>query len=198
MAPIKNASSRLWDRVSFHLHWLIALTVIFQVALILFREAVGHHGPYSIYRESAIQMHIYLGLFIFILACLFLLRKFLAQNNPNTHWTQLFPITRAARNLVLEDFKYLLKFKIPVRNTGGGLAGLVQGLGLLLVFGLAGLGTLAFIAWTFPILGLANQSHSIIEIHKFFGGLIWWYLGGHVGMACLHRILPDKYQIVLN
>jgi hypothetical protein len=34
----------------------------------------------------------------------------------------------------------------------------------------------------------------LIMAHKFFGGLIWWYLAGHVGMAVLHKMTPKRFQ----
>ena len=138
---------------------------------------------------------VYLGLFIFLLALIFLIRKIFLSGN--TSWEKLFPIKKADRKLVLEDLKILFTLKIPVRSLGGGLAGLIQGLGVLLVFGLAGIGTLAFISWTFPVLNITSWGGPLIETHKFFAVLIWWYLGGHIGMTCLHKILPQKFQVAL-
>lgn len=186
-------SKHLWNRVSLSLHVLIALGVILQVSFILFRKIIGHQGPWVIYRAPAIQLHEYIGAAVFLIVLIYFFYKIFLS--PKNTLLNFYPVSKNSWVKIIQDLGCLfLQKKIPVR-TQGGLAGLIQGLGLLLVLGLAGLGTVSLISWQFPSnILLTELGKTAMTLHKYFAFLIWWYLGGHVGMAFLHKIIPARFQ----
>jgi cytochrome b561 len=184
------------NQLNAWLHGLMALGVVFQVLMIAFRELVGHHSAWSIYREPAIKMHQYVGIFVFLVIVIYLVQKFLISKQA--FFARFYPLTKTSWIKIREDiFCLIFEKKLPVRiqeSSLGGLSGLVQGLGLLLVLFLSGVGTLAMFSW-YGLLGVpAEWGDGLLIAHKFFGGLIWWYLGGHIGMVLLHKITPERFQ----
>ncbi len=184
-----------WTRATRILHGCLGLSVLIQVGFILFRESVDKHGVWAPYRQLAILGHKYLGMLILLIVIAYFVMKIMFYGKAG--FLQFYPIRRTAFLKVTEDLKCLWSMKkIPVRTRReslGGLAGIVQGLGLLLVFGLALVGTIAMFSWQGWWGTPESWAGSLIKIHKFFAGLIWWYLGGHMGMALLHRILPQRF-----
>jgi cytochrome b561 len=180
-----------WTRL---FHGLLALSVVIQVGLILIRESIDHHGTWANARPVLITIHQWNGWIVLVLLLLYAWSKGLGRSR--TLWLQFFPVTHSAVAKIREDIQLLFKGQLPFRMTPkslGGLSGLVQGLGLLLVLGLAVIGGLAMLGW--HQLGVPESwSHSLIQIHKALAVLIWWYLGGHIGMALIHWILPKKFQ----
>jgi len=188
--------SQITPKINKILHGLMALGVIFQLLMIEFRELVGHHSAWSIYREPAIRLHQYVGIFIFVIIIIYLTQKIIILKA--SFFTRFYPLTKKSWIKIGEDiFCLIIQRKLPIRiqeNALGGLSGLVQGLGLLLVLFLSGVGSLAMLSWH-GLLGVpANWGDNLLIAHQFFGGLIWWYLGGHIGMALLHKITPKKFQ----
>jgi cytochrome b561 len=185
-----------WTKTTRALHGFLAISVVIQVGFILFRENVDKHGSWTSYRQLAITGHKYLGMLILLIVVAYFVSKVMFYGRAS--FLQFYPVTRSARLKVIEDLKCLfLMKKIPVRarrDNLGGLSGLIQGLGLLLVFGLALVGTLAMFSWEGWFGVPDSWGTDLIKIHKFFAGLIWWYLGGHFGMAFFHRILPARFQ----
>ena len=176
------------------LHGLMALGVVFQLVMILFRESVDRHGAWAVYRQTAITLHKYVGVAVFFIVVAFFAWKIISDGKAS--FLQFYPVTKKSWAKVLEDVRCLFSGKLPFRvskDSLGGVSGLVEGLGLLLVFGLALLGSLAMLSW-FGLVIPAAWGHDLIQVHKFFAGLIWWYLGGHVGMAVIHQGLPARFQ----
>jgi cytochrome b561 len=183
-----------WTPLTRLLHGLLALSVMIQVLLILIRENIDRHGEWSTYRPSLIMWHKWNGFIVLGLVIGYFIVK--AFQHKKQMWIQFYPLTQEARSKIAEDFTTLRQGKLPVRSTPtslGGLAGFIQGLGLLLVFGLALIGALAMAAWA-GLLIPSNWGSFFIQAHKLLGGLIWWYLGGHIGMAIIHRLLPARFQ----
>ncbi len=192
----QELSQKSQQKITSGLHGLMALGVVFQVLMIAFRELVGHHSTWSSYRELAIELHQYVGIFVFIVIALYFLQKILMARQD--FYTRFYPMTKTSWIKIREDiFCLVIQRKLPVRINKyslGGLSGLVQGLGLLLVLFLSGVGTLAMCSW-YGWLGVpAEWGDQLLIAHRFFGVLIWWYLGGHVSMALLHRIIPKEFQ----
>jgi len=193
---MSTGASSYANKFNAWLHGLMALGVVFQVLMIAFRELVGHHSTWSIYREPAIKMHQYVGIFVFIVIAIYLIQKFLISRQD--FFSRFYPINKTAWRKVSEDIACLVfERRLPVRikeSALGGLSGLIQGLGLLLVLFLSGVGSLAMLSW-YGLLGVpAGWGDELLIAHQFFGGLIWWYLGGHIGMAVLHKITPKRFQ----
>lgn len=89
---------------------------------------------------------------------------------------------------MIDDVKMLCRFQLPDRDFGG-LAGLIQGLGFLLLFLVALLGTL-WLVIPANYVG-ASLLYEIKELHQFFAQIVWYYLAGHVGMFLIH-VIVDK------
>ncbi len=183
-----------WTPLTRLLHALLALTVIIQVLFILIRENIDRHGDWGIYRQMLILWHKWNGFIVLGLVITYFVVK--GFQHKKQMWLQFYPLTPEARSKIVQDFCILRQGKLPVRSTPeslGGLSGLIQGLGLLLVFGLALLGALAMASWAGWLIP-SSWGTFFIQTHKLLGGLIWWYLGGHIGMAIIHRLLPAPFQ----
>ena len=85
--------------------------------------------------------------------------------------------------------------RIPDRDFGG-LAGLIQGLGFMLLFLVASLGCLWLMLPEYYI--GSNVLHKIKEYHQFFAQIVWYYLAGHVGMFLIHVIVDKSQKIKLK
>jgi hypothetical protein len=83
-----------------------------------------------------------------------------------------------------EDIGELKKLRLPEPKAGG-LAVIVQGLGLcaLLIVILSGSAWFVFWEWQVPWM------HAAMELHKLLTGLVITYLIGHGGMGALHILL---------
>jgi cytochrome b561 len=68
-------------------------------------------------------------------------------------------------------------------ESGGALASAVHGLGLLTVTGMAATGTVFFFAH-----GTVTARYAL-DLHRTIANLMWVYLFGHAGLACLHHLL---------
>jgi cytochrome b561 len=164
-----------WSPITCLLHGLLALAVVVQVGLILFRESLDRHGSWASYRGVAITLHKDLGVAIFFIVLAFLIWKLISGGKLSVF--QFYPVTKKAREKVIEDLHCLFyEKKLPIRHAKNSL------------------GTLAMLSWN-QLLGVpVSWGSQLIYVHKFFAGLIWWYLGGHVGMVFLHKLIPLKFQ----
>lgn len=181
-----------WDKVSFRLHLLMAICVVVQIGILFFKWYIPVGSALHAYRSQVFMYHKYIGMFTFVVVLAYFISKLCDQNKIK--FLRLFPYSKQGLSDVASDLKTLFRLKLPVR-VGGGLAGFIQGLGLLLLLGLAFIGTLAFLCGTLPVgPGLAKYTGTLYGLHKDLGAILWWYLGGHVGMACLHKLLPNKMQ----
>lgn len=181
-----------WSLSSRLIHALLALCVVIQVCLVLFKWYVPINTSLYAIRGEVFQYHKYIGMFTFAVIILFFLDKLVDEKVVRLK--RLYPYGSAGMKDVLTDLNVLFHFKIPVRG-GGGLAGLIQGLGLLLVLGLAAVGTVAFLFNTLPFgKTAASWVGPLYNFHEDLGAILFWYLGGHVIMAFLHMVLPERFQ----
>ena len=109
----------------------------------------------------------------------------------------LFPYNGSFLANVLYDVKSLLKWQIPPLGKRGGLPGLVQGLGLVALSGMAATGFVMFIS--IPDYGVSAPPDFYRwpkDIHDVVSVFVWSYWGGHVAMAMLHaRQSPSVLNI---
>lgn len=99
-------------------------------------------------------------------------------------WRAIFALFTGKTEGILRDIRTLSQRKLP-EHTYGGLADTIQGFGLLLILATAFSGIL----WYLLSLSLGIQAaHPVLEWHKTFAGIVWWYIAGHAGMAILHEI----------
>ena len=93
---------------------------------------------------------------------------------------------------VIEDVKVLFSFRLPETHAGG-IAALIQGLGVLALLGVALCGGLWFALNSFygPSSALAE---SVLHFHKFLTVFIETYFWAHGAMGLIHIFLTVRSQ----
>lgn len=93
---------------------------------------------------------------------------------------------------VIEDIKMLMSFRLPEAHAGG-IAALVQGLGVLALLGVALCGGFWFALNTIP--GASPVlTETILHLHKFLTVFIETYFWVHGAMGLLHIFLTIRSQ----
>lgn len=93
---------------------------------------------------------------------------------------------------VIEDIKMLMSFRLPEAHAGG-IAALVQGLGVLALLGVALCGGFWFALNTIP--GASPVlTKTILHLHKFLTVFIETYFWVHGAMGLLHIFLTIRSQ----
>ena len=134
-------------------------------------------------------MHVASGVFTFFCVAIYLISRLCSQDPPG--WKHLFPWWGKEAKQVWQDICTVGRLRLPVRPAGG-LAGLLQGLGLLLVFTMGILGITWFLIWS--VFGnIQPLAHNIIGLHADLSTLLWIYVGGHSFMAIMHRIVSERF-----
>jgi len=167
------------------LHLVVLLAVISQIIASNFieftknGEIVGK--PIDFYGT---WIHILTGMVLLPVAIVF---TFLLLKEHGFKY--FFPYLFGTFEQVKNDIDTLKRLELPEPDDGG-LATIVQGLGLGALF-LALLSGLAwFIAWKYNI----PWSHSIKELHESLVGLIEFYIIGHGGMGLMHIYLTLRHK----
>jgi hypothetical protein len=93
---------------------------------------------------------------------------------------------------VIEDVRVLFSFRLPEAHTGG-IAAIIQGLGVLALLGVALCGGLWFALNTLygPSSALAE---SVLHFHKFLTVFIETYFWAHGAMGLIHIFLTVRSQ----
>lgn len=93
---------------------------------------------------------------------------------------------------VIEDVKLLFSFRLPEAHAGG-IAAIIQGLGVLALLGVALCGGLWFVLNTLygPSSALAE---SVLHFHKFLTVFIETYFWAHGAMGLIHIFLTVRSQ----
>jgi hypothetical protein len=93
---------------------------------------------------------------------------------------------------VIEDIKMLMSFRLPDAHAGG-MAALIQGLGVMALLGVALCGGLWFVlnAMSGPSSVLAQN---VLHFHKFLTVFIETYFWAHGAMGLLHIFLTFRNQ----
>ncbi len=133
--------------------------------------------------SSGYLLHAYLGLALAATMFIRICSGF--ANSAALTFKGWSPFSKQQWQLALEDFRTLLRLKVPERDRHQGLAGLTQAFGLILFSWMAITGTGLF------ILGAEVESHAfelIEEVHEVGETLIPLYLALHVGAVILHTI----------
>lgn len=93
---------------------------------------------------------------------------------------------------IVEDIKMLMSFRLPEAHSGG-IAALIQGLGVLALLGVALCGGLWFALNT--ILGPSSAlAETVLHVHKFLTVFIETYFWAHGVMGALHIFLTVRSQ----
>ena len=131
------------------------------------------------------DLHSWLGIGLTVFVAL---RIMLGVVGPvRVRFSQWVPLTRERLDLVLEDIRGLLMFRLPDRPVHQGLAGLVQFLGLLVFTLMALTGSILFVMLE-PGAEAKGLVYLIEELHETGELLIPLYLSIHVGAVVLHAL----------
>jgi len=167
------------------LHACFAVAIVCQ----LMSSKIMHHAAFARFLDltqgQGFLLHKTIGLFALGFVLLYWLWVLTLRRDKLHH---LFAwLTRKGRAKVAADSLSILRGRLP-EDSEGGLAGLVHGLGLLLVtfVGLCGLILFFFLplhqAWV----------HDVKETHGDFASWIWWYVAGHTMMAIWHSFAKRR------
>jgi len=179
-----------WSLPTRILHLGLVLTVSAQLFISLIMEEPDEVS--SGISHLAFNAHEIIGLFALLIVFLHWGWSVFTPSSEGTK--HLLPWTGTARDQVLNDLKRVFRGKFPSLNKHGGLIGLIHGLGLLAVTGIAATGGVLY--FIYPETGEPGWiAEAYTEIHEFLATLVWIYWIGHVGMAILHEV-NGRRQIV--
>ena len=176
-----------WSLQTKFLHIGLVLTVSAQLLISLVMTAPDDTG--NAVSRAAFEMHEIVGLTA--LAIVLLHWGWTLFSHADGGLENLFPVSQQARQDLIDDVKGLKKGKLPETGKKGGLIGLVHGLGLLAVTGIAVTGGALFIL--FPETGEPGaMAEAFAEVHEGFATLVWTYWIGHGGMAIMHHLNGEE------
>ena len=163
-------------RIRF-LHIVILLAVISQIIVSNCMEITsgGQISPKLIYFYGT-WTHILTGILLLPVAVIFTM-ILLKEHSIRCFFPYLFGEFEQLKS----DFQKLKRFELPEPKAGG-LAAIVQGLGLGALF----LALLSGLAWFLSWYYIVGWSHSIKELHETLVGLMEAYIIGHGGMGLVH------------
>lgn len=177
-----------WTLPTRILHLGLVFTVSAQLFISLIMEEPGE--GYGGFGQFAFSAHEMIGLVALIIVVLHWTWSFF--NGKPEGIQHLLPWNAAARQRILSELKGILNGNLPTMDKHGGLIGLIHGLGLLAVTGVAITGGILYLI--LPEIGEAGWiAKTYEEIHEFFAVLVWTYWIGHGGMAILHHVNGDKH-----
>jgi len=174
--------SNNWSLQTRFLHIGLVLTVTVQLFISLVMTAPDHTGtPIS---TLAFDMHQVFGLAALGIVLLHWAWSIFSRADGGLK--HLFPVSKQARQQVFAEISDLKSGKFPETGKKGGFVGLIHGLGLLAVTGVAITGGFLFVL--FPETGEPGAlAESFAELHEGVAALVWAYWIGHAGMALLHH-----------
>jgi len=184
-----------YDKITRLLHWGIAVGIPLQL---ISEELMKRPKPGRIRTDEQIfffDMHEWVGMLLLTLIVLRLLWGVIGMGEGRL--SKLFPyLTPKGRIGILNEFRtevpgwFRGKFAAPEKNEDY-IAGLVHGLGVLLILALGTSGAVMLYGMeeSGQMLGVV---HDMKELHEALGSVLWIYLIGHVGMAVVHQVLGHR------
>jgi hypothetical protein len=162
------------------LHLIILIGCVSQLItsnLVNLQDARSAGG--SVAFDFGTWTHILPGLSLVVIAALFIAAELLRRGLK-----YFFPYLWGELSQLKADLKTLAGRRLP-DTAPGGLAAIVQGLGL----GALGLTLLSGLMWFLLVQRGSGLAHAAIEMHEAVTGLVIAYLVGHGGMGVLHIFL---------
>jgi len=179
-----------YDKVTRLLHWGFALLIPLQL---LSQEFMKRPKPGRIREDMQVfffEMHEWIGMIALTLILLRVLWGF--AGGAEGGWARLFPYftskgLKGLKKEICTGVPSWFKGNFPAPGKEDYLAGMVHGLGLLLVLalGMSGAIMLYGMEESGKMLGFV---HDMKELHEVLGEVLWIYIFGHVGMVILHRL----------
>lgn len=171
-----------WNINTRRIHWALLITVIFQQFSSIWMSDQG--------TQFLFPYHRIIGAIASAVVLLFWLNSYAIY-----HFKELFPWNKQARGEVLRELAGLFKRKLPASGNRIGLSSFIHGLGILALTGCAVTGMIMFSMIPPGHSGPPDDPMAFTRYtlqHKFFGEVLWVYVGGHVAFALLHQLSGDK------
>ncbi|MDO8954122.1 MAG: cytochrome b/b6 domain-containing protein [Gammaproteobacteria bacterium] len=161
-----------WDKPSLILHFIFAAAVVSQL---ITSQFMGAHA-------NLFYLHVAGGITALVMLLIYVALK-LKQNR----FMSFYPHTIMQFIDLKNDIVNLIKFRAMPDRAEGGLPGLVQGLGILLILGMAITGLTGFVIYHW--LPWKQAASIAISIHTTLATFVWIYIIGHTAMSCVHWML---------
>lgn len=187
---VSQLAPQQWDWATRLLHFGLAVTVSLQLLNSLVVEGPEPGHSLSWFEALMLDIHEWLGMAAFVIVL--------------AHWAwslwglggygmrHLLPWDKQGRSETATALRDIFKMKMPSGGPQDKFSGLIHGLGLIAVTGIAATGAVLF--FFMPENGKLNGLTGLAnELHEFISTFVWIYWGGHVGMALLHHFIAhDK------
>ena len=166
-----------------YLHYLVLSLVVTQILISEFMEVSsrGNIGRGAVEYTST-WAHIGIGLSLLVLSIVFIITE-LSRHG----FSYFFPYLSGDTAQLKTDLQNLKTLNLP-KLSPGGLAAIVQGLGLSALL----LVTLSGAAWFLLWSAESSLAGLVKEFHELLTGLIEAYLIGHGSMGLLHILLAYR------
>jgi len=177
-----------WSLPTRFLHIGLVSTVTLQLLSSELMVEPGDDG--SMFGKTLFEVHEVLGLTALLIVISHWVWSLYSQADGGLK--HLFPWRGEAWLDVVSDAKGLMNFKMPQGGMRGGLPGLIHGLGLLAVTGIALSGGMLWLL--LPEFGEPGVlAEGFEELHEGFAMLVWAYWIGHGGIAIMHHFAGHDY-----
>jgi cytochrome b561 len=172
------------------LHALLALAVVFELAVSRVMDHPHGNRPMSVPGGRWFHWHEWIGLAALAILTLSWLYRFATWKRESQG--RIFPWTsregRAALRAELRDFLRLRWNALPEH---GALSGTGHGLGLLIASAMAATGCAIYLMLG-PDERAVGTVHQLMDVHSFLSNFMWAYLVGHAILALWHQLAGHR------
>ena len=189
-----GATGRKYDRVTLWLHAALATAVVIELALqAVMQVPPGVGQGVDDWHREAFELHSHFGPTVAVLCLLHWLWICTPWARPGVAY--LFPWLRRGQWPALRrEFRALLRFELPPRESLSPLVGTVHGLGLLAVTASVLGGSVSYLGYytRVPVPNSVLHWASLELIATSW--LVWPFFVGHASMALLHRLKRHPHR----
>ena len=168
-------------------HSLVAVAIIFQMAISLIMDHPHTKRPMTVDGEQYFRWHEWIGLAaLALLICTWVYRLITWKRESHR---RLFPwVTASGRQSLLREAWQFVRLRWTDIPEEGALVGTVHGLGVLIATAMALSGGLIFFALGAQDI-VTPVAHRLMDVHSFLATFMWVYLCGHPVMAFWHEYM---------
>lgn len=189
------AESLGWPKSIKLLHILISVFMTFELMSELDMKAIWKREGELYFRHILFHAHMWVGMGTAVVIALFWLQIY-CNKQVRAH---LFPYRGAYLLNICVDITGMIKGYLPESGLRGGLPGLIQGVGLLAVTGMAFTGVIMF--FLIPSFGVSEPIHIYQipkKIHDYISEFVWVFWWVHISAGVLHFIRSPRLPAMFN